>query len=134
MSEHTLSIFLISTILSFKNIENKHYVCRAKDCMKKFCQSLKENVIKTTNIKKTKNKVIKKKTKKKNPVKFVKKNSKIDIWKIKNIIKLEINVIIQENIDALCIAYVTYSVFQKVPIVFHNRYSCDYHFIIKELA
>ena len=58
--------------------------------------------------------------KKQNPGKFVKKNSKINIWKIKNIIKLEINVLIQEKIDVLRIAYVTYSVFQKVFIVFHK--------------
>ena len=36
----------------------------------------------------------------------VKKKLKINIWKIKNIVKLEIIVIIQENIGVLCIAYV----------------------------
>ena len=37
---------------------------------------------------------------------FVKKNLKINIWKIKNIVKLEIIFIIQENIEVLDIAYV----------------------------
>ena len=32
----------MSTILSFKSKENKHYEYRGKDCMKKFCESLRE--------------------------------------------------------------------------------------------
>ena len=34
------------TISSFKNIENKHDVYRGKDCRKKFCESLREHIIK----------------------------------------------------------------------------------------
>ena len=37
---------------------------------------------------------------------FVKTNSKINISKIKNIIKLEIIALIQVNIEVLCVAYV----------------------------
>ena len=45
---------------------------------------------------------------------FEKKNSKNIIWKIKNIVKLEIIAIIQENIEILHIAYVIQNtVFQK---------------------
>ena len=40
-------------------------------------------------------------------VMFVKKNLKINMLKIKNIVKLETIVIIQENIELLHIAYVT---------------------------
>ena len=61
---------------------------------------------------------------------FVKKNLKINIWKIKNIVKLEIIVIIQRNIKCK----LKYSVHKKIPIVFHNGSNYDYHFIIKELA
>ena len=32
----------MSTILSFKDIENKHDLYRSKDGMKKFCESLRE--------------------------------------------------------------------------------------------
>ena len=39
LGENTLSGFSMSTISSFKSIENKHDVYRAKDCMKKFCES-----------------------------------------------------------------------------------------------
>ena len=37
---------------------------------------------------------------------FVKKNLKINIWKTKNILQLEIIVIIWENIEVMHIAYV----------------------------
>ena len=33
----------MSTILSFKNIENKHDVYRGKDCVEKFCEPLREH-------------------------------------------------------------------------------------------
>ena len=35
----------MSTILSFKSIEIKHDVYRGKDCMKRFCESLREHAI-----------------------------------------------------------------------------------------
>ena len=37
---------------------------------------------------------------------LVKKNLKTNIWEVKNMVKLEIIVIIQGNIDVLCMAYV----------------------------
>ena len=39
------------------------------------------------------------------PVTFVKENLKMNIWKKKNIVKSEIIVIMQDNIEMLCIAY-----------------------------
>ena len=48
----------LSTILSFKSIENKDDICRGKDCMKTFCESLKEHAVKITNIKKEKMKLL----------------------------------------------------------------------------
>ena len=47
------------TISKFKNKENKHDVCRGKDCIKKFCESLREHAMKEINFKK-KNEVINK--------------------------------------------------------------------------
>ena len=65
-------------------------------------------------------------------VKFVKKSLKINIWKIKYIVKLEINVIIQGNIEVLqnSICNLKYSVSK----VFNKGLNYDYHFIKKELA
>ena len=33
----------MSTTLAFDHIENKHTLYRKKDCMKKFCKSMKEH-------------------------------------------------------------------------------------------
>ena len=41
----------MSTTSTFKNIENNHDVCRGKDCMRKFCQSLREHAIRIINFK-----------------------------------------------------------------------------------
>ena len=42
----------MSTISTFKIIENKHDVYRGKDCMKKFCESLRKHAMKIINLKK----------------------------------------------------------------------------------
>ena len=48
VSKHTPSGFSMSTILSFKSMENKHDLFRVKGCMKKFCESLREHAMKIT--------------------------------------------------------------------------------------
>ena len=42
----------MSTISSFKNIENKHDVNRVKDCKEKLYESLREHTMEITNFKK----------------------------------------------------------------------------------
>ena len=39
VSEHIQSGFSMSIILPFKSKENKYYVYKGKDCMKRFCES-----------------------------------------------------------------------------------------------
>ena len=46
VSKHILSGFSMSTIYSFRSIENKHDVYRGKDSMKAFCESLREHAMK----------------------------------------------------------------------------------------
>ena len=36
-------VFSVSTILSFKNLENKHDLYRGENCMKKFCEGMQED-------------------------------------------------------------------------------------------
>ena len=44
----------MSTISSFRRIENKHDLYRSKDCMKKFCKFLREHAVRIINFKKKK--------------------------------------------------------------------------------
>ena len=44
----------MSTILSFKSTENKHHVHRGKDCMKNFCEFLREHTMNIINFKQMK--------------------------------------------------------------------------------
>ena len=46
VSRHIPSGFSMSTISLFRSIENKHDVYGGKDCMKNFCESLKEHAMK----------------------------------------------------------------------------------------
>ena len=48
----------MTTISSLESIENKHDVYRGKDCMKKFCESLREQAMKKINFKKKKMKLL----------------------------------------------------------------------------
>ena len=52
--EHIPSGFSMSTVSSFKSIENRHDVYRRKDCIKKCCESLREHAMKIINFKKKK--------------------------------------------------------------------------------
>ena len=54
---------------------------------------------------------------------LVNKNLKLNMLKIKNIIKLGTIVVIQVNVEML-----------QIPIVFHNVSNYDYHSNVKELA
>ena len=76
--------------------------------MKKLYESLRELAMQMINFLKKDNEAINKRAAGiiEKTVIFVNKNLKINIWKIKNIIKLEIIVIIQGNIEVLRIVYV----------------------------
>ena len=97
----------MSTISSFKSIENNHDVYRGKDCIKTFCESLREHAVEIIKFKKKKNEIINKwnPMKMQKCVKLVGKNLKINMYKIENIVKLEIIFLIQGNIEVLRIAY-----------------------------
>ena len=73
VSEHISSGFSMSTISSFKSIENKHDVYRGKDCMKKFCESLREQAMNIINYKKNE---------------FINKRAEAIIRKYKNLLYL----------------------------------------------
>ena len=82
VSEHIPSGYLMTTISSFRSIENKHDVYRGKDCMKKFYEFLREHAMKIINFKKKKMKLLTKELQESyenaKSVIFVKKNLKIN--------------------------------------------------------
>ena len=50
--------FSMSTTSSFKSRENKHNAYRGKDCMKKFCEYLREHAMKIINFKNKKKEIM----------------------------------------------------------------------------
>ena len=65
---------------------------------------------------------------------FVKKKLKINMLKIKSIVKLETFVIVKVNIELLHICNLEYSVPKEIYVVFRSGSNYDYHFAIKNLA
>ena len=61
VSKHIPLGFSVSTTSSFRSIKNMHDVYRGKDCMKKFCEFLREHAMKIINFKKKKMKLLTKK-------------------------------------------------------------------------
>ena len=64
ISEHTPSSFSMSTVLSFKDTETKHNLCKGNYSMKKFYESLREHAKKIINFKRGKNRLIETNSKK----------------------------------------------------------------------
>ena len=61
VSENVPSVFLMFKISSFKDMQNEHDVYRGKDCMKMFCESLREHANEYNEFKKKKMKLLTKK-------------------------------------------------------------------------
>ena len=131
----------MSTIPSFKSIENKHDVDIGKDYMKKFCESLREHAMKIINFKKKKMKLLTKGQQESYG------NVKICCYICKE--KFENKHLKDKkyrNVRDRChysgeyrgpghsICNLKYSVPKKIPKAFHNRSNYDYHFIVKKLA
>ena len=66
-------------------------------------------------------------------VAFIKQNLKINIWEIKNVVKLGIIVIIAEEYRGFAhsICKLKYSVSRNIPLLFHNGLNYGYHSSLK---
>ena len=110
VSENLPSGFPMSMVSSFRSIENKHHVYIGKDCMKHFCELLRKHVMKITNFEKKIMKLLTKEQQKSYENAKIcyicKKKYKMNILKMKNIVKLETISIMEWNIEVLHIAYV----------------------------
>ena len=100
----------MSTISLFKDIENKHDIYRCEDCMEKFCGTLREHAMKIINFRTETMKILTTEQQESYKMQkyaiFLYKNLKINMQKIRNIVKLMIIVNIQVNIGVLHILYV----------------------------
>ena len=127
VSEYIPSGFSMSTISSFKIIKNKNDVCRGKDCMKKFCESLPEHALETINFKKKKIKLLTEEyqeTYENEKVCSISKEKFENKYvKVKKYYKVLIIVIMKRNKDTVYL--------KKIAIAFHNGLNYDYHFITK---
>ena len=72
VNEHIPSSVSMSTISSSRSIENKHDVYRGKDCMKKFCEFLRQQAIKIITCKNKKMKLLTKEKSSGNDIKMQK--------------------------------------------------------------
>ena len=139
-SEHIPCGYSMSTIWGFDHIEDKHTLYRGKDCMKKFCTSLREHA--------------------KNIIDFEKKNMlQLTKGELKSHQDAKVWYICGKRIrkkfakDKNCrkvrdhchytgkyrgaahsICNLKFNVPNEISVVFHNGSNYDYHFIIKELA
>ena len=138
VSKHVPSGFSIPTISSFRSIENKHDIYRVKDCMKRFCEFLRENVMKIINFKKMKLFTKEQRESYENAkiCHICKEKFENEYLKDKKYRKFRdhFHYTGEYRGAAHGICNLKYSVPKKFPIVLHNGSNYDYHFIIKELA
>ena len=141
-AKHKPSGYSLSLNCSFDETKNWHKFYRRKDCIKKFCRDLKELATETINYKKkemiplTDNEI--KSYKKQKHVLYARKG-----FVMIKVRKVNITFIIKSD-HCHCnrkfrwaahnICNLRYKVPKKIPIVFHNGSTYDYHFIIKQLA
>ena len=124
----------MSTISSFKNIENKHDVYRGKDYMKKFCDSLRKHALKILNFKKKKMMLLTKEMQESGYICKEKSDNKyVKDEKYRNV-RDRCYYPGEYRGAAHSICNLKHSVPKKVPVVFHYGSNYDYRFIIIVLA
>ena len=125
VDKHISSGFSMSTI-SFKSIENKHDKYRGKDCLKRFCEYLREQATKTISFTKKKMKLLAKEHQEQYEnakIYYIcKKKLKINILKDKEYCKVRDHFSYtgkyRGTVHSLCNS--KYSVPKRIHIVFHN--------------
>ena len=130
--------FSVSTIPSFRRIENTHDVYRGKDCLKKFCEfSSQQN---ENNFKKTKMRLLAKEQQESyenaNICYFCEEKFENKYLKDQKYCKVRdhYHYTGEYRGAAQSIFNLRYSMLKNVLIDFHNGSNYDYHFMIKVLA
>ena len=140
IGEHIPCRYSMSTIWAFDRIENKHNLYRGKDCMKKFCTSLREHAKNIIGFEERKMLLLTKEELKSH------QDAKICYICGKRFLKKFVNDKNHRKVRdhyyftgkyrdaAHSICNLKFNVPNEIPVVFHNGSNYDYHFIIKELA
>ena len=137
INKHVPSGYSLFTHCSFNKTKNKLDYYRGKDCMNKFCKDLREHTTKIINNEK----------KKMIPL-TTEENIHYNEQEICYICKKEFDKSDKKNYKvrdhchytgkhrgaAHNICNLRYKIPKEIPVVFHNGFTYDYHFIIKELV
>ena len=125
----------MSTIQAFDHIENKHTLFCGKDCVKKFCESLREHAKNIIDFEKKKMLLLTKETLKSH------QDEKVCYIYGKRILKKLSGSIKYWNVRDHChytgkyrgtAHSLKFNVPNEIPVVFHNGSNYDNYFIIKE--
>ena len=128
------------TIWGFDHIENKHTLYRGKDCMKKFCDSLREHASNIIDFEKKKNVTVNKKWTKSHQdakVCYICRRKVLKKFaKDKNYRKVRDRCHYRDKYSGAVhsICNLKFNAPIEVPVVFHRGSIYDYNFVIKELA
>ena len=127
----------MSTIWGFDHIEDKHTLYRRKDCVKKFCASLREHTKNIIDFEKKKMLLLTtEELESHQDAKDCYICGKRTLKKFKNYRKVRDHCHYTGKYRgaAHSICNLKFNVPGEIPVVFHNSSNYDYHFIIKELA
>ena len=130
----------MSIIRAFGHIENKHTLYRGKDCMKKFCESLREHSKNIIDFEKEKMLPLTKEELKSHQdgtvcyicgKRFLKKFANEKYYRK---VRYHCHYTGKYKGAAHSICNLKLNLLSEIPVVFHNDSNYDYHFIIKELV
>ena len=135
---HKPSGYSLLTSCSFDKSENKQIYYRGKDCMKRFCDDLKEHVTRITNYEMRPMDSLTKEEEESH-----KNQEQCHIWektfctdnnKEMRTVKEHCHYTGQYRGDAHSKYNLNYKIVKEIPALFHNGTVYDYHFIIKYLS
>ena len=137
--EHILCGLSMSTIWGFDRLQNKHTLYCGKDCMKNFCDSLREHAKNIIAFEEKMLPLAKEELKSYQEAKLCyicRKGILEKLTEDKNYGKVRDHSYFTGNYRdaAHNICNLKFNVPQVIPLVFHRASNYDYHFIIKELA
>ena len=140
IGEHIPCGYSMSTIQGFDHIKNKHTLDHGKDCLKRFCESLKEHGNRIIHFEKKKMLPLTNKELKSHKDEkvcyicgkfFIKKIFRdINYWQVRD--HCHCRGKYRGLTHSIC--DLKFKVSNEIPVVFYNGSKSDYHLIIKELA